>query len=193
MIDASRFGNRLHLWLILVVALVLAMLAGAQNGRLPEPWPVAELPPVPTTTVTATATPGWWDDVTLATPTLPKLPGLPRPGFQGVAGQEPGQKVAFQVVSCPTAGVRIADMRTAQPGWWQISGTASIPNLWYWKAEISVDGSHWANLVRAETAVVDGVLVRLNLSTVPAGAKQMRLTAVDRTGNYPEPCLVTVQ
>ena len=82
---------------------------------------------------------------------LPKLPGLPRPGFQGVAAQEPGQKVAFQVVSCPTAGVRIADIRTAQPGWWQISGTASIPNLWYWKAEISADGSHWANLVRAES------------------------------------------
>jgi hypothetical protein len=88
--------------------------------------------------------------------------------------------------------VKISDIRTASGPWWHISGTASIPDLWYWKAEISADGSNWASLYRSEAAVVSDVLVRLNLTTIPAGSQQVKLTAVDRTGNYPKPCLVRI-
>ncbi len=35
-----------------------------------------------------------------------------------------------------------------------------------------------------------GLLLRLNLTTLPGGPLLIRLTAVDRTGNYPEPCVV---
>ncbi len=35
-----------------------------------------------------------------------------------------------------------------------------------------------------------GLLLRLNLTTLPAGPLLIRLTAVDRTGNYPGPCVV---
>ena len=34
------------------------------------------------------------------------------------------------------------------------------------------------------------LLVRLNLTTIPTDARQIKLTVVDRTGNYPEPCVV---
>lgn len=96
--------------------------------------------------------------------------------------------------------MKITDIRTASGPlrqaqgrlWWHISGTASIPNLWYWKAEISEDGQNWANLYRSEMPIVNDVLVRLILTTITAGAQQIRLMAVDGTGNYPEGCVVDV-
>ena len=155
---------------------------------------VAGSAPLPTVIPTATAAPGWWRETDFSTPTLKKLPGVPRPQFKGGAGGvEPGTKVPFQVISCPTDSVKITDIRTASGPWWHISGTTSIRNLWYWKAEISAGGQHWASLYRSEAPVVDGVLVRLNLTTIPAGAQQIRLMAVDGTGNYPEPCVVAVE
>ena len=44
-------------------------------------------------------------------------------------------------------------------------------------------------LYRSERAV-SGLLLPLNLTTVPGGPLFIRLTAVDRTGNYPGPCVV---
>ena len=88
--------------------------------------------------------------------------------------------------------VKITAIRTASGPWWHIFGVADIPELWYWKAEASVDGQHWAMLYRNGHAAA-GLLLRLNLTTLPAGALLLRLTAVDRTGNYPEPCVVRAE
>ena len=85
--------------------------------------------------------------------------------------------------------MKITSIKTASGPWWHIFGVADILNLWYWKAEASVDGEHWAMLYRGERAA-SGLLVRLNLTTVPAGPLLIRLTAVDRTGNYPGPCVM---
>lgn len=178
---------------LLLIALTLVAWIGGRDSKLPESVAGAMPPKLPTVTATLTPAPGWWQDVSFATPTLKKLPGLPNPQFDnGVGGPAPGARVVFQPISCPTTGVKISDIRTAAGSWWHIFGTASIPNLWYWKAEISADGQHWASLYQAETAVSGGLLVRLNLTTVPASARQMRLTAVDRTGNYPGPCVVKI-
>ena len=38
----------------------------------------------------------------------------------------------------------------------------------------------------------DGLLIEFNTRTVPKGAYQLRLLAVDRTGNYGEPCTVGI-
>ena len=45
---------------------------------------------------------------------------------------------------------------------------------------------------RSNAAVQDGLLIEFNTRTVPRGEYQLRLTAVDRTGNYPEPCVIGV-
>ena len=178
--------------LFLLVALLMAWV-GVRDSMLPESSAMVGVTPLPAVTPTVTPTPGWWHEADFATPSLKKLPGVPRPKFQGGAGGvEPGTKVPFQVISCPTVGVKITDIRTAEGPWWHISGTVSIPNLWYWKAEISTDGQHWASLYRSEAPVIDSVLVRLNLTTIPAGAQQIRLMAVDGTGNYPEGCVISV-
>lgn len=142
-----------HTPLVLITLLTLTLIAaiGLRDSQMPEPIVVADAAPLPSSTATATPAPGWWDDLDFATPTLKKLPGLPDPQFEGgVAGQEAGEPVPFQVISCPGGGVQISGVVTAQPGWWHITGTASIPDLWYWKAELSGDGAAWVGLYRSE-------------------------------------------
>ena len=175
---------------LLLMTGILMIAIALHRAPMPERAVIAQTTPLPTVTPTATATPGWWDDADFTTPTLPKLPGVKKPAFSGgVGGQEPGKPVPFTVLSCPTEGVKITEIRTASGPWWHIFGVADIPDLWYWKAEASVDGRHWAMLYRSEQAA-SGLLVRLNLTTLPAGPLLIRLTAVDRTGNYPGPCVV---
>ncbi len=184
--------NHKHLFPLTLLLLTVALMATFALHRAPMPARpvIAQTTPLPTDTPTATATPGWWDEADFATPTLPKLPGVKKPAFSGgVGGAEPGQPVPFTVISCPTAGVKITEIRTASGPWWHIFGVADIPNLWYWKTEASVDGQHWAMLYRSERAA-SGLLLRLNLTTLPAGPLFLRITAVDRTGNYPGPCVV---
>ena len=176
--------------LLALLALVLMEVLSMRGAAVPGPLPAPRPAPLPTLTPTPTPIPGWWDGVDFATPTLPALPSLPQ--SEAAGGNEAGLRVPFTLLSCPTAGVKISDIRTAPGPWWHIYGMASIPNLWYWKAEVSADGQHWALLYRSQQAVASGLLVRLNLTTVPAGPLQMRLMAVDRTGNYPEPCVVQV-
>ena len=176
--------------LLFIIAVTLTVAMALRHAPMPARPVIAQTTPLPTVTPTATPTPGWWDDVDFATPTLPKLPGVKKPAFSGGAGgQAPGQPVPFTVLSCPTAGVKITSIKTASGPWWHIFGVADIPNLWYWKAEASIDGEHWAMLYRSERAA-SGLLLRLNLTTLPAGPLLIRLTAVDRTGNYPGPCVV---
>lgn len=178
--------------LLVLMALVMMGLLAVGGATMPGPAPEVQTTPWPTLTPTVTPAPGWWDEVDFATPALKALPDVPDPVLGGV-GSARGEPVPFSVLSCPTTGVKITGIRTAAGPWWHIFGTASIPHLWYWKAEVSADGVHWAMLYRSEAPVRDDLLVRLNLTTVPAGALQIRLVAVDRTGNYPLPCVVRVR
>ena len=184
--------NRKYFFPLTLLLLTVTLMATLALHRAPMPTRpvIAQTTPLSTVTPTASPTPGWWDEADFATPTLPTLPGVKKPAFSGgVGGQEPGQPVPFTVISCPTVGVKITEIRTASGPWWHIFGAAAIPELWYWKAEASVDGQHWAMLYRSERPV-SGLLVRLNLTTLPGGPLLIRLTAVDRTGNYPGPCVV---
>ena len=166
-------ATRLLVLFSLTIAICLMAWVGLRDSRLPT-TSVAAVPAVlPTPTTTVTATPGWWAGISLATPTLPKLPGVVKPSFKGIGGPVAGEKIPFRLVSCPLGNVRITDIQTAEIG--------------------SPDGSHWAGLYQSRTQAVNGLLVRLNLSTIGKGPHQIRLTAVDNTGNYPEPCVVSVQ
>jgi hypothetical protein len=178
--------------LAVVVAAAFGLLAGIAQREFNRPVSFAASP-LPTVTPTVTPVGGWWNDVTLTPAPLPKLPALPAVGLGGAAsGVQAGQPVAFQVIACPTGGVAISGITTAKPGWWNITGSAEIPNLEYWKGEISADGNGWNLLYRSSRAVRDGLLIEFNTRTVPAGTYQVRLLAVDRTGNYPAPCVIQV-
>jgi hypothetical protein len=199
--DRSRAPWRLRADVVMLACAALAILVGlaaiAGRGFARPPAVVDGLAvaPLPTETAIATPTPGWWATVPVtATPALAGLPALPKVSLgAGGAGLQAGDLVAFGVVSCPRADVKITSVTTAgKAGWWNIVGTAAIPNQEYWKGELSPDGQGWTMLYRSNAAVRDGLLIEFNTRTVPRGAYQLRLTAVDRTGNYPEPCIVRV-
>ena len=198
--DQSAIGNRKSAiplrWdlvaLLVAVALAFGLLAAVAQRGFNRPVDLA-LSPLPAVTATAAPAGGWWDHVTLTPPALPKLPALPAVSLSGGGGgAQAGQPVAFQVLACPTAGVAITGITTGKAGWWNITGTAEIPNLQYWKGEISADGQGWTMLYRSAQPVRGGLLIEFNTRTVPAGTYQLRLLAVDRTGNYPAPCVIQV-
>jgi hypothetical protein len=173
---------------VLAAFALLAALAGRSFGR---PLPIATSPlSTPAPAITAMAT-GWWDNVKLAPPALPALPGLPQVNLSGTGGQG-SAPVPFRVLSCPQPTVRITQIVTARPPWWIVTGSAAVPNLEYWKAELSADGQGWTPLYRSAAQVADGQLIEFNTGTVPKGSYQLRLMAVDKTGNYGPPCAVAI-
>ncbi len=192
---AAQLRRRWDIGLLaLVMALILVLLAAVADRGFDRPVGFAASP-LPTVTPTFTPTPGWWASVPVtATPPLPGLPGLPHVSLSGgAASHSAGAPVPFSVLSCPRGDVKITAVTTgSRAGWWNIAGTAAIPNQEYWKGEISADGAGWTMLYRSNAAVQGGTLIEFNTRTVPAGAYQIRLLAVDRTGNYPEPCVISV-
>jgi hypothetical protein len=190
--EPSPATARLELALLLGLTGVILALSAAIAGRAFTP-PTGGAAAAGLATVTPTGTPaaGWWDDVPLVTPALAGLPALPQVSLGGAAAQA-GVPVPFSIISCPTPGTTIRRITTAKPGWWNLEGDAEHAILEYWKGEISPDGSHWTMLYRSPRPVQDGLLIEFNTRTVPKGAYLVRLTVVDRTGNYGEPCIVRI-
>jgi len=183
------------LLLVVITGAIVALFAAIADREFSRPLPARPAPaPLPTVTPEPFPTGGWWDAVSMTPAALPALPGVPAPGTGGlgVGGASGGEDVAFSVVACPQPTVKITKIVTAKPPWWNVYGTAAILNLEYWKAELSADGQGWALLYRSAAAVADGLLIEFNTRTVPKGAYQLRLLAVDRTGNYGEPCTVSI-
>ena len=190
----TKLSPRIFPILLIILLLLAAAVGIAVATATPEaPASTAGLHPLPTSTPTVTPTPGWWMNRDFkVTPTLKKLPRVPKPKFKGgIGGEEPGKPLKIKPVSCPTGGVQITGVETGGGAWWHVIGVAAIPNLWYWKVEASPDGKTWLHLYRQD-APARGVLSRVNLTTMPARPAFFRLTAVDRTGNYPEPCTIQV-
>ncbi|MCB0064725.1 MAG: hypothetical protein KDE19_21525 [Caldilineaceae bacterium] len=74
-----------------------------------------------------------------------------------------------------------------------VVGTASHPNLQYYKIEYAPAGTaNWGYLAGDQNAVINGVLATIDTSVLGNGAWTLRLVVVDQTGNYPEPCQVTI-
>jgi hypothetical protein len=109
--------------------------------------------------------------VTESTSTPPSPPVCPNPQVQ-INSPAPGTPFTSRYVS--------------------ISGNANIPNFSYYKFEYSTDpnSSNWNYLLRQDTPIENGQLMELDTTTIPKGPYGLRLTVVDQTGNYPEPCVV---
>jgi len=77
----------------------------------------------------------------------------------------------------------------------QVIGTANLDNLDYYKVELSAadNPGQWSVVTELHhNAVVNGLLDVWDTSAFPNGSYRLRLTVVDNTGNYPEPCEVSV-
>lgn len=171
------------------LGLLLAALFAAQIPGAPAAAPAWTPRPLPTET--PTPTPDWWEALPTGTPVLPALPGVPTVTLGQPGGSSSDGPVAFQVESCPGAAARITAI-TASGVWWLVDGRAAVDPFWYWKMELSPDGTGWTQLYRSETSVAGGRLMEFNISTVPKSSYRLKLTAVYRDGNYPPPCVVQV-
>ncbi|MFQ6057685.1 MAG: LysM domain-containing protein [Anaerolineae bacterium] len=81
------------------------------------------------------------------------------------------------------------------PGTFNILGTANIPDLWFYKLEFGAGEKPSMFSVIGELhyePVVSGILGTWNTGALPEGVYILRLTAVDITGNFPQPCDVRV-
>jgi hypothetical protein len=194
--------KRLDVALLLGVAGAILVLLAAIAGRgFTRPTvPTVALVMLPTSsaqpplgTPTVTPTPDGWRTTVLTPQPLPTLPGVPAVSLgSGSTSGGAGTAVAYTVLHCPQDLVKITGIVTAKSGWWNVTGTAAIANLGYWKTELSADGSNWTLLYRSSAPVSNGLLMEFNTRTVPKGAYQLRLLAVDATGNYGPPCTVQI-
>lgn len=78
-----------------------------------------------------------------------------------------------------------------------VRGTASIPSFSYYKVEVGAGTNPrddaWTVVGDLHDApVVNGVLATFNSGAYAPGTYTLRLVVVDATGNFPEPCRVTV-
>lgn len=97
--------------------------------------------------------------------------------------------------NCPNPGVQITsppEGTVFQQRRVFIIGNANIHNFHHWRIEYSTvkDGHTWNYLLERDYPVENDKLIMLDTSTVPRGPYGLRLTVVDVTGNYPEPCEV---
>ncbi|MEM7134315.1 MAG: hypothetical protein AAF702_49045 [Chloroflexota bacterium] len=196
---ANRSSTQLELLLLSFFVLGLAVsLAIAYMDEPVYPERVAvTLVVTPRPKPTETATVDWWSRTKLAEHELAKLPGLPAVSLGGASksnGYQASQPISFEILSCPAENVRISKILTVnRPGWWNVSGTAAINNFWYWKVELSVDGTAWMVLHSGQSPVTNGLLLEFLTTTVKRGTYQLRLMAVNKQGNYPEPCVVKIR
>jgi hypothetical protein len=76
-----------------------------------------------------------------------------------------------------------------------IRGTANISAFSYYKVEVG-SGSNpnsWTVVGQLHhTPVAGGVLETFNSGAYTPGTYTLRLVVVDETGNYPDPCRVTI-
>jgi hypothetical protein len=164
-------------------------------------------PPEPTEQPTPTATTGPLVASTL-TPTPPPatITPTPSPTIVRPTRQRPDTPTpeniptATPVVrppACPNPNVRITSpgMNQVIQGNFAIRGTATHPSFQYYKLEVGQGNNpgNWTVVGQLHySAVNNAVLETFNSGAYPPGVYTLRLVVVDQTGNFPEPCRVTV-
>lgn len=72
-------------------------------------------------------------------------------------------------------------------------GTATHESFQYYKVEYAPAGSNtFSYLAGDQNPVVNGFLASINTGALGTGAWTLRLVVVDQTGNFPEPCQITI-
>ncbi|MDE0431785.1 MAG: hypothetical protein OXH98_18660 [Caldilineaceae bacterium] len=124
------------------------------------------------------------------------VPDDPEENAQQEAATPESQPPAVSPALCPDARAVILSPGNGAVvnGVVPIVGTAQHDQFSFYKLEIAPSGANqsFSYLAGAESPVVGGLLGNLDSSNVAAGTYTVQLVVVDRTGNYPSPCRVTV-
>jgi hypothetical protein len=185
-----------------MVLLIMAIVFGISVFLLPalDRPPEAAAPTITTgplvePTLTPTPPPATSTPTATATQVQPTRPTRPTSTAESVATPAPVVRPA----NCPNPNVRITSPGVNQVvnGNVAIRGTASVANFQYYKIEVGPGANprdnEWGVVGQLRrTPVNNGLLETFNSAAYPAGVYTLRLVVVDQTGNYPEPCRVTV-
>ncbi|MCL7454977.1 MAG: hypothetical protein M8467_18220 [Anaerolineae bacterium] len=162
------------------------------------PVPTATLTSGPLTEATLTATPpqATMTPTATATQVLPTRPVRPT-DTPAVAAATDAPVV--RPAACPDPNVRITSPGVNQTvqGNVAVRGTANHENFQYYKIEVGPGGNpgdqQWTVVGQLHYGPVNGgVLETLNSGAYPPGTYTLRLVVVDQTGNFPQPCQVTI-
>jgi LysM repeat protein len=95
-----------------------------------------------------------------------------------------GCTVPASVITGPAPGTRVSGLFT-------VTGTATIENFQYYRLEVRPDFTNIYNFYsRSEGKVANGVLGQINAELFDDGLYWVRLTVVDTTGNFIQPCAI---
>ncbi|MCB9137958.1 MAG: hypothetical protein H6642_06390 [Caldilineaceae bacterium] len=141
----------------------------------PTPLPTAvQASPTPDLTLT----PG---DAPEETPAVEPTPAPPRPIAQAPAC--PDNRALF---------LRPGNNETVS-GFINVVGSATHEQFQYYKIEYAPAGTeNYAYITGGNSPVTNGVLGSIDTTSLPNGAWTLRLIVVDQTGNFPDPCQVTI-
>jgi LysM repeat protein len=129
-------------------------------------------------------------------PSPPKPAPLPGP-CTGPGGCTPGVIVPLvptnactdqrAMITSPVNGQQVS-------GWVTITGNATHENFAYYKLEYGAGSNPntWSWFFGGQWPIWHASLGGLNAGTLPSGTYTVRVVVVDKTGNYPPPCQVTV-
>ena len=142
---------------------IIAVAQPTQAPVIPQPTQVAVVPVQPT-----------------ALPIQPTIP--PAPPEQASATPPPG-------CANPNATITSLVDNGTVSGMIEIKGTATDPNMEYWKLEYRPEANTaYDQLNKSDKGITDDVLARLSTKTIANGVYFVRLVIVKKDGNFPTPC-----
>lgn len=159
----------------------------------PQPTAMVTNGPLAASTLTPTPPPATMTPTPTDTPVRPTRQKPPTPTSEVVGTPT----AAVFPAACPNPNVRITSpgMNQVVQGNYPVRGTANHSSFQYYKVEVGQGNNprEWTVVGQLhQTPVNGGVLATFNANAYPAGTYTLRLVVVDGTGNYPEPCQVTI-
>jgi hypothetical protein len=180
--------------LVMVSVFMLGNPLGPAPETTPEPSPSVTSGPLLAPTLTPTAGPPTITATATATKVPPTLPVRPTATAQEVAATPVPQ---VRPAACPDPNRRITapGINEVVSGNVAVRGTANHLNFDYYKVEVGpgANPQEWTVVGQLHRAPVSGGLLEtFNSAAYPPGVYTLRLVIVDNTGNFPEPCQVTI-
>jgi hypothetical protein len=195
----GRYGRSVVL--AAFVLLLMGVVFGAANFLLPtlsqpaDPIPTATTGPLVAPTLTSTLAPPTITPTATATIVRPTRPVRPT-DTPDPSATEP---LPVAPPACPNPNVRLTSpgMNQVVQGNVPVQGTANIASFQYYKVEVGPGSNprdhEWTVVGQLHrNPVTGGVLETFNSGAYPVGTYTLRLVVVDQTGNYPQPCQVTI-
>jgi hypothetical protein len=179
----------------MVFALSNLLLPTYNQPLVAEPTPTVTTGPLVASTLTPTPPPATITPTPTATQQRPTRPPQPTVTPDMVVTETP----AVRSPSCPNPNARLTSPGVNQivQGNVPIRGVANIPAFQYYKIEVGPGNQpgdqEWTVVGQLHhSPVAGGVLETFNGGAYAPGTYTLRLVVVDQTGNYPDPCRVTI-